>query len=168
MSQTLRLERLRERSPEVDAAVARVMGECPDYYEAVHGRPANDGDVHDFFHVEVPGIDPGDVHCYALRAGSEMVGIAGMIFGWKRPGQSMIGLLAVSQRHRRKGHGRAAAAELERIARSSPHGTSLRIGIVETNVPAFAFWQALGFRETGERRAIEGFRGDVILLEKGL
>jgi hypothetical protein len=44
----------------------------------------------------------------------------------------------------------------------------IRIGIVETNVPAFAFWHALGFRETGERRAIEGFRGDVVLLEKAL
>jgi hypothetical protein len=85
VSQALRLERLRERSPEVDAAVARVNGRVPRLLR-VRPRPAaNDGDVHDFFHVEVPGIEPGDVHCYALRAGSEMVGIAGMIFGWKRP-----------------------------------------------------------------------------------
>jgi ribosomal protein S18 acetylase RimI-like enzyme len=162
------LERLLERTKEIDAEVGRVMDRCGDYYHAVHGRPANGTDLHEFFHVEVPGIAPEDVHCYLLKVNGEVVGIAGMILGWKRPGQSMIGLLAVADRFRSKGYGRDAVAELERVARATPHGESLRIGIVETNVPAFGFWHSLGFRETGERRSIEGFRGDVVLLEKSL
>ena len=168
MSGAVRLERLERRTPAVDAAVAGVMSGCGDYYQAVYGRAANDGDVHDFFHVEVPGIARQDVHCYAVHAKEGMVGVAGMILGWKRPGQSMIGFLAIADRHRGRGYGRAAAEALERIARATPHGSSMRIGIVETNTPAFGFWHAMGFVETGERRAIEEFRGDVILLEKPL
>lgn len=144
MSADVGLERLRERTPAVDASVAAVMAQCGDYCETVYGRRSNESDLQDFFHVAIPGIAPEDVHCYALRAGDEVIGIAGMLFGWKRPGQSMIGLLA------------------------SPHGDSMRIGIVETNTRAFAFWHALGYRETGERRAMQEFRGDVVLLEKAL
>jgi len=80
----------------------------------------------------------------------------------------MIGFLAVSDRERGRGYARVACAALEAIARASPHGTSMRIGIVETNTPAFGFWHHLGFVETGERKTLEEFTGDVILLEKAL
>ena len=42
----------------------------------------------------------------------------------------------------------------------------MRIGIVETNVPAFGFWHAMGYRETGELRPLDGVRAPVVILEK--
>ena len=158
----------REPTPARRMEVARVMSECEDYYRSVQGRLAGPGEVESFFHAEVPGIPPEDVRSYGIHADGELVGLASMVLGWKRPGQSMIGLLAVSDRHRGKGYARTACVALEAIARASPHGTSMRIGIVETNVPAFAFWHHFGFVETGERKALEEFVADVILLEKAL
>jgi len=162
------LVQFREGTPAREAEVARVMAECADYYQAVQGRQAGPEEVHDFFHAEVPGIAPQDVRSYGIYSGGRIVGLASLVLGWKRPGQSMIGFLAVSDRERGRGYARAACAELESIARSSPHGTSMRIGIVETNSAAFGFWHHLGFVETGERKTLEAFTGDVILLEKAL
>ena len=168
MTGAVELVEFREATPAREAEVARVMAECPDYYQAVQGRPAGPEEVRDFFHAEVPGIAPRDVRSYGIYCQGRMVGLASMVLGWKRPGQSMIGFLAVSERERGHGHARAACEALEAIARSSPHGTSMRIGIVETNANAFGFWHHLGFVETGERKTLEEFTADVILLEKAL
>jgi len=162
------LVHFREATPGREAEVARVMAECPDYYQAVQGRTAGPEEVHDFFHAEVPGIAPRDVRSYGIYSRGRMVGLASLVLGWKRAGQSMIGFLAVSERERGHGHARAACEALEAIARASPHGTSMRIGIVETNTAAFGFWHHLGFVETGERKTLAEFTGDVILLEKAL
>lgn len=164
----IELVQFREATPEREAEVARVMAECPDYYQAVQGRLAGPEEVRGFFHAEVPGIPPEDVRSYGIYSQGRLVGLASMVLGWKRPGQSMIGFLAVPERERGHGYARAACCALEAIARASPHGTSMRIGIVETNANAFGFWRHLGFVETGERKALEEFTADVILLEKPL
>lgn len=164
----IELVQFREATAGQRAEVARVMAECGDYYQAVQGRVAGPAEVEDFFHAEVPGIAPDDVRSYGVYADGRLVGLASLVLGWKRPGQSMIGFLAVSERERGRGHARSACAALEAIARASPHGTSMRIGIVETNANAFGFWHHLGFVETGERKKLEEFTGEVILLEKAL
>ena len=159
---------LREATPAAREDVAAVMRECGDYYRLVQGRPAQAEDVDKFFSRDVPGIDPGNVRAYGIYSGPDIVGLAGLVLGWKRPGQSMIGLLLVSERHRKRGFARAACDALEAIARASGHGQSLRIGIVGTNAAAFGFWRRLGFRENGERYVLEEFLGDVVILEKDL
>lgn len=113
-------------------------------------------------------MPPEDVRAYGIYAQSRIVGLASIALGWKRPGQAMIGLLLVSERQRGRGYGRVAYDALEAIARASPHGRSLRIGIVEANVVAFGFWRHLGFREIGERHKLEEFTTDVVILEKAL
>jgi ribosomal protein S18 acetylase RimI-like enzyme len=159
---------MREATPEARADVARVMRECEAYYRAVQGRPADDHEVDDFFRFEVPGVPPENARAFGVRVDGAVVGLASLLLGWKRPGQSMIGFLAISDRHRGHGYARAAYDALEAVARASPHGQSLRIGIVETNAQAFGFWHHLGFVETGERRQLDDFVADVILLEKAL
>ncbi len=168
MDGTVRLVEMREATPAAHADVARVMDECADYYRSVQGRAADPREVDDFFRFSVPGIPPEDVRAYGLYAPAGIVGLASIVLGWKRPGQSMIGLLAVSQRRRGKGYARAGYEALEALARDSPHGRSLRIGIVETNASAFGFWHRLGFRETGERRRLDEFIAEVVILEKEL
>lgn len=80
----------------------------------------------------------------------------------------MIGLLAIAGDRRGRGYARSACEAIEAMVRASPHGRSLRIGIVETNRGAFDFWRHLGFRETGERKRPDEFIADVVLLEKPL
>lgn len=164
----MRLERVHERTPALEAEVMRVMQDCGDYYGLVHGRAAGADDLDEFFSADVPGIAPGDIRAYTIRDSDAVVGCAGLVLGWKRAGQSMIGLLLVGGPHRRQGTGREAATALEDVARASPHGRSMRIGIVETNVPAFGFWRALGYRETGELRSLDGVAAPIVILEKDL
>ena len=168
MSARVRLRPLEARTPEAVALVRRLVAGCDDYYRLVHGRAPGEEDVDDVFGAAVPGVGPGDIHSWIVEVEGEPAGYAGLLSGWKRPGQSMIGMLALDARHRRRGAGRAAVAALEDFARATPHGRSMRIGIVETNAAAFAFWRALGYRETGERRALEGFVAPIVLLEKAL
>ena len=168
MSAGVRLRPLEERTPADERLVERLLQGCEDYYRLVHGRAPRAGDIDDVFGVEVPGLPRAAIHAWIVEAGGEPVGFAGLLSGWKRAGQSMIGILAIGARHRRRGAGRAAVAALEAFARATPHGDSMRIGIVETNAPAFAFWHGLGYRETGERRVLEDFAAPILILEKGL
>jgi ribosomal protein S18 acetylase RimI-like enzyme len=168
MGAAIELVEMREPTPEAVQDVARVMAECEAYYRAVQGHPADPSEVESFFKFEVPGIAPEDVRAYGIRVDGRTVGLASMVLGWKRPGQSMIGLLAVADRHRGRGYARAAFDALAAVARASPHGQSLRIGVVESNAQAFGFWHHLGFVETGERKCLADFVAEVVLLEKPL
>jgi GNAT superfamily N-acetyltransferase len=162
------LVRMREAAPQAVADVAAVMRDCEDYYLRVQGRPADEAEVANFFRFEVPGIPPEDGHAYVVRSGGVPVGLASLVLGWKRPGQSMVGLLAIAERHRGRGLGRAAYDSLEAIARGSRHGASMRIGIVATNTEAFPFWRRLGFRENGEVKRLDAYIADIVILEKDL
>ena len=162
------LVRVYQATPQALADVAAVMRECEDYYRSVQGHPADAKEAADFFRFAVPGIPAEDVHAYAVYSGGRAVGLASLVLGWKRAGQSMVGLLVISGRDRGQGLGRATYEALEATARASAHGTSMRIGIVETNADAFPFWRALGFRENGERKSLEEFVAEVVILEKDL
>jgi GNAT superfamily N-acetyltransferase len=162
------LERVRQATPQALAEVAAIMRDCEDYYVRVQGHPADDAEAAGFFRFEVPGIPPEDCHAYVVRSGGAAVGLASLLLGWKRPGQSMVGLLEIGPRHRGQGLGRATYEALEAIARASPHGDSMRIGIVATNTEAFPFWRRLGFRENGEVKRLDEYLGDIVILEKDL
>lgn len=164
----IELVEFREASPVALREVAQVMRESSRYYRACHGRTANAEDARHFFTKVVPGLEPGNERSYGIYAGYGLVGLAHLAIGWKRPGQSMVGLLLVSERHQNRGHGRSAYAQLEAIARASAHGASMRIGVCEANVPAFGFWRHLGFRENGERYTIAELTSDVLILVKDL
>jgi GNAT superfamily N-acetyltransferase len=162
------LVRVCQATPQARADVAAVMRACEDYYRSVQGHPADEKEVADFFRFEVPGIPAEDARAYVVYSSGHAVGLASLVLGWKRAGQSMVGLLAISGPHRGHGLGRATYEALEAIARASAHGTSMRIGIVETNAGAFPFWRVLGFRENGERKSLDEFAADVVILEKDL
>ena len=162
------LQPLAERTPANERLVERLLAGCEDYYRLAYGRAPRASDVDEVFGTEVPGIAREDVHAWIVSANGAPAGFAGLVCGWKRPGQSMIGILALDARLRRQGTGRAAVAALEAFARGTPHGHSMRIGIVATNTPAFGFWHALGYRETGERRTLEDLAAPVVILEKDL
>jgi GNAT superfamily N-acetyltransferase len=162
------LVEFRESSPTVLREVVEVMGESPFYYRTCYGRTANGDDAAHFFTKVVPGLAPGDERSFGIYAGYSLVGIAHLALGWKRPGQSMVGLLLVSERQQGRGHARSAYAQLEAIVRASPHGISMRIGVCEANAPAFGFWRHVGFRENGERFKVDDLTSDVLILEKEL
>jgi len=168
VSGDVRLRPLVARTAEDERLVERLLEGCEDYYRRVHGRAPCAHDVDEVFGTPVAGLPAESVRAWIVERRGEAVGLAGLLSGWKRPGQSMIGLLAIDARQRRRGTGRSAVEALEAFARSTHDGRSMRIGIVETNAPAFDFWHALGYRETGERRELEDFTAPVVILEKDL
>ena len=168
MIPSVSLRPLAERTPAEERLVERLVAGCEDYYRLAYGRAPRASDVDEVFGAEIPGVAREDTHAWIVAANGEPAGFAGLVSGWKRPGQSMIGILALDARLRRQGTGRAAVAALEAFARGTPHGRSMRIGIVETNTPAFAFWHAVGYRENGERRSLDALAAPVVILEKDL
>ncbi|WP_259559606.1 GNAT family N-acetyltransferase [Brachybacterium sillae] len=81
----------------------------------------------------------------------ELVGLVDVIRGWPRPEVAHIGLVLVSERHRRQGLGaRLHEAVIDR-ARTWEGITTLRVTIVDRNETiALPFWHHLGYTPTGE------------------
>jgi GNAT superfamily N-acetyltransferase len=72
-----------------------------------------------------------------------------LAYGYPDERTVTIGLLVVATP--RRGIGRAAVAHVEDLARAWG-ATRVRLAVVLTNTPALAFWDAVGYRATGERR----------------
>jgi ribosomal protein S18 acetylase RimI-like enzyme len=80
----------------------------------------------------------------------------------------MIGLLLVAESFQRRGIGALAYRRLEEMIAAWESMESIRIGVIETNLPAFDFWHRMGFVETGERSRSDQYIGDTVILEKRL
>jgi ribosomal protein S18 acetylase RimI-like enzyme len=78
------------------------------------------------------------------------VGLADLIDGYPAKGIVFVGLLAIVESRQHQGIGRTAARLIEDFARRLG-ATRLRLAVVEGNAIGQAFWQKVGFHETGER-----------------
>ena len=82
---------------------------------------------------------------------------------------AVIGLLLLAEPWQRRGIGRAFATLVEQAIAAWPEILRLRLGVVESNPGALAFWRKLAYRETGEvKPAGPDFLRQVIVLEKPL
>ena len=82
----------------------------------------------------------------------EMVGCADVIRGWPSVDTAHIGLLVLDESHVGRGLGGGASEAIEALVRRWPQVSTLRLAIVATNAEVVAFWDRLGFSETGEVR----------------
>ena len=88
--------------------------------------------------------------CLAVAAASdlELVALVDVRFHNPEPVAATLALLLVHPAHRRQGHAAALVTEIARV--SSELGMSaLHLGIRNGAAGANAFWEALGFEETG-------------------
>src|SRR6266576_3626504 len=148
------------------AALQQVLVAAPTYFHTVTGLPPGPAEAQSTFTALPPGKDYDDKRVWGLYARNDMIGCADVIRGYPMRDKAVIGLLLLALHWQRRGFGRAFALLVEQVIAAWPEITMLRVGVVEQNVGALAFWRKLGYVETGEvRRAAER---DVIVLEKPL
>jgi RimJ/RimL family protein N-acetyltransferase len=150
------------------AALQRVLEAAPGYFHTVTGLPPGHAEAQSTFTALPPGKDYDDKRVWGLYAGADMIGCADVIRGYPVHDKAIIGLLLLAEKWQRRGFGRAFALLVERVIGLWPEIATLRIGVVEQNAGALAFWRKLGYVETGEVKAAEGHMGNVVVLEKPL
>jgi RimJ/RimL family protein N-acetyltransferase len=115
------------------------------------------------------GKDYDDKRAWGLYAGADMIGCADVIRAYPVRDKAVIGLLLLAENWQRRSFGRSFALLVEQMIAVWPEITTLRIGVVEQNVGALAFWRKLGYVETGEVKAADqAYLGRVVVLEKPL
>jgi diamine N-acetyltransferase len=149
-------------------ALTHVVLAAPGYSLAVAGKLPTAEEVPQMFAGLPPGYGPSDQYFHGVYVDERMIGCCDVLRGWKHARQSMIGLLLFDESFQGHGYGTQACRKIEELVRSWEGMESLRIGVIETNVTAFAFWKKMGFIETGERKKADEFIADTIILEKPL
>jgi len=150
------------------AALQRVLEAAPAYFETVTGLPPGNAEAQSTFTALPPGKGYEDKRVWGLYAGEQMVGCADVIRGYPVREKAVIGLLLLAERWQRRGLGRAFARLIEQVIAGWPEISTLRLGVVERNTGALAFWRKLGYVETGDIKNDQAFAGNVVVLEKAL
>ena len=166
MSDALLTLRLLSGKADEMAALQAVLEAAPTYFHTATGLPPGPAEAQSTFTALPAGKIYDDKRVWGLHAGERMIGCADVVRGYPVRDKAIIGLLLLAQDWQRRGLGRAFALLIEKVIADWPEIVTLRIGVVERNVGARAFWRKLGYVETGEVKHAEV--RDVIVMEKPL
>jgi diamine N-acetyltransferase len=145
-----------------------ILEAAPTYERLVSDKDVSPDAGEEFFTALPPGKTHDEKACFIIRCDNEDVGVIDCIRAWREVGFAHIGLLLIAESHQGRGIGAMAMRELEAWVTSAwPETHTLRIGVIENNLAAFAFWKKLGFVDTGERRD-NGFVAPAAVLLKPL
>ena len=166
----IKLIPMHKPAPSQLAELQRVCDGAPGYFMTCEGKLAEPDQAASWFdgHYLPPGYSEDDHFAFGIAVNGVIAGAATILRGWKRPDQSIVGLLLLAEKYQGQGIGATAYGLLEDVIRGWPGMRSVRIGVNELNAPAFPFWHKMGFRENGERHRLDKFVGDIIILEKPL
>ncbi len=160
------LQLLRQPSLQKLKELESVILGAPQFSLLSEGRLPRPEDVNEVLSELPPGGRKEQKYVFTINIDDTMIGCAEVIRGWPRIDIGFIGLLMLSEKYQGLGYGRLSFNELEKCISTWPEITRLRLAIVESNKPAFPFWRALGFNETGERIASTKFIADLVYFEK--
>jgi RimJ/RimL family protein N-acetyltransferase len=160
--------RLLTGAPDEMAALQRVLAAAPAYFETITGLPPGNAEAQSTFTALPPGKNYDDKFVWGLYADERMIGCADVIRGYPMREKAIIGLLLLAEPWQRRGLGRAFALLVEQVIGGWPEIETLRLGVVERNAGALAFWRKLGYVETGELTHNDAFAGNTIVMEKAL
>lgn len=133
-----------------DAPALQAVYETVPAYYALFGGLRRD-EAHQAI-TQPPGV--GDSHHpWGIFAGSELVGHLDFLLGYPEPTTAYLGLLLIRGDRHGQGLGRKAFEQWLAWVVAGPF-QRVRLGIVEGNAPAVAFWQRVGCVPTGERKLI--------------
>ncbi|MDX5930771.1 GNAT family N-acetyltransferase [Acidiphilium acidophilum] len=138
------------RDPDDRGRVAALSIACADYAELVTGLPPTSRDGDCFF----DDLPPGRTTASMLKLGisddrDRLIALLDVVMDYPDAGVWYVGLLLIHPEFRRQGLGRSLVNGLASHARAQG-AASLRLGVVEANAPALAFWLRLGFRAIGD------------------
>jgi RimJ/RimL family protein N-acetyltransferase len=151
------------------AALQHVLESSPAYFHTITGLPPGPAEAQSTFTALPRGKGYDDKRVWGLYAGDDMIGCADVIRGYPVRDKAIIGLLLLAEPWQHRGFGRAFALLVEQMIAAWPEITTLRIGVIEQNVGALAFWRKLGYIENGEVKSTDrSYAGKVVVLEKPL
>ena len=128
----------------------------PHYFVAIQGEPAAANEAHEEIHGELP---PGWAYTKkwlvgCIDAEGSMQAMANVVSDLLAPGVWHIGLFIVATSRFGTGDAQALYRGLETWAASNG-ANWLRLGVVQGNLRAERFWEALGFVQTRTRSGVE-------------
>jgi len=132
-------------TPNDSGILQRLYEKCPDYFEIVEGRPALPGAAAEDITACAPFKNIKDKFLYGIFDGQNR--LTGIFEGFKdypQTGTWWIGLFMLAPEARGKNVGRAIIKKFEESAFAGS-ARKIKLGIVEDNAPAFAFWKKCGF-----------------------
>src|SRR5947208_3822698 len=160
--------RLLTGAPDEMAALQHVLASAPAYFHTITGLQPGNAEAQSTFTALPPAKNYDDKFVWGFYAGERMIGCADVIRGYPVREKAVIGLLLLAEQWQRRGLGRAFALLVEQVIAGWREIATLRVGVVDCNAAALAFWRKLGYAETGEVKSNPTFAGDVIVLEKAL
>lgn len=150
------------------AELTNVILSAPRFSLLCEGRLPDAGDVPEMLEALPPKVSHKSKYFYGIHLNGNLIGCIDVIRGWPENDTAHIGLLLLVEQYQGKGIGRMAFNALCRVISSWPEVEKFRIGVIATNTPAFPFWKALGFSETGEITTNPMFIDDVIIFERSV
>ena len=136
------------------AELQRVIEDAPTYAELVTGLPPGPADAQSTYTILPEGKFYKDKFVLGAYRWGTMVGFADLIRGYPDPTTAYLGVLVISEKHQRRGIGRAVFELLEGLVRSWGTCDRIRLAVVRTNERVVPFWESLGFEATGETKPV--------------
>ncbi|MDB4213859.1 GNAT family N-acetyltransferase [Octadecabacter sp.] len=124
--------------------VARLFDRTADYVMLEHGR-LPDADIVDGFFDDRPScVAAKDSLHFGLLEDQNLIGIAGMLFGFPDKTDAYIGLMVLAPEARGHGNGAQLLSHLTGVARARGAQRQL-VAVLDANPKGRAFWDREGF-----------------------
>jgi len=168
-STTVELRRI-SGSPDDADVVQRIYDAAPTYSWVTTGAPSRPGSAVETFSMLPDGCAADAKHMYLVCRGDEQVGFVDVIRGYPSEDSAYIGLFILIESQHGQGIGRRTFRDLETLIAKWRDVRRIRLTVIEANVPALSFWDAMGFIRTGEYAPYESgtVRSRHVLFEKPL
>lgn len=158
----MELQRLTSANPSHISWLEEIVLASPAYSWLTEGKAPDPADALEILRVCPPGIGEDDKFVLAVLEGEERLGCVDLVRGYPDEQTAYLGLLLLKEPH--QGHGSELLRRLTAMA-TSWGCTAMRLGVIETNLPALHFWSKHGFRQLA-RKSIPGFSGDTLIMSR--
>jgi len=139
-----------EGSPSEMTELQRVIEEAPACAHRVTGLPPGPADAQSTYSALPPDKTYEEKFVIGIWHADRLIGVIDVIRGYPREDIAYVGFLLLSEKHHRRGYGRAAYRQLEDVIRSWGTCHRVRLAVIRVNAEAVPFWLSLGFHATGK------------------
>ncbi|MDC1216088.1 GNAT family N-acetyltransferase [Octadecabacter sp.] len=124
--------------------VACFFERTADYVMLEHGRVPDADTVDDFFDDRPPHVAAEDSLHFGLLEDQNLIGIAGILFGFPEKTDAYIGLMLLAPEARGRGNGAQLLSHLTGVAQARGAQRQL-VAVLDANPKGRAFWDREGF-----------------------
>ncbi|MFM5587573.1 GNAT family N-acetyltransferase [Aeromonas rivipollensis] len=162
----MELRRLSSAHSSHIAWLEEVVLAAPAYSWLTEGKAPNPADALEILRACPPDIGEHDKFVLAILEGEVLIGCIDLVRGYPDEQTAYLGLLLLKECWQRRGMGSELVAHVMGMA-AGWGCPPLRLGVIETNVPALHFWSKHGFKQV-DRKQIAGFTGDTLVMTRAV